>query len=226
MQTTARKIIGRALRLLGVVASGVDPTDEEATDSFDALKDMIDQWHTNAMMSYSSAEASFTGSSATVTVGTGGNINITNPQHLQYVKWNGVDLDVCSSFEEFKSGDLSVGTPERAFYSKSNPLSNLLLAPAPTVSGTVKIGYLAPLIQFTGLDVTVDLPEGCSKMLSYNLALEMAPEFEKEPSQLAVVIANNTVADFKRMNTQVPLLRVSPEVASLGHGNEFDVTTG
>lgn len=225
METTARKVIGRALRLLGVIASGDDPTDEEAIDSFSALKDMIDQWHTNSMMSYSAAEASFTGSSATVTVGTGGDISITNPQHIQYVKWDGVDLDACSSFEEFKSGSLSVGIPERAFYSKANPLSSLLLAPAPTVSGTVKIGYMVPFIQFASLDANVDLPEGCSKMLAYNLAVEMAPEFEKQPSQLVTTIANNTVADFKRMNTQVPLLGLPAEIAGLG-SDSFDMTGG
>lgn len=52
-------IISRALKDIGALASGEQPTPEEAQDAFDLLNDMLDQWSNEDMMVYNFTEIIF-----------------------------------------------------------------------------------------------------------------------------------------------------------------------
>lgn len=225
MQITAEKMIKRAMRLLGLISSGDDPTPEEFSDGFDSLVSMINQWATNPLMSSEDAEKTFTGAQAIVTVGDNGDIDVLQrPAFITYISWNGRGLDIALSREEFSSvSGLSI--PKKAYYERKVPLSEVLLAPAPTESGVLVIGYRVPMVQFDDLTTPVEVSDGADKMIAYNLAVEIAPEFQVSPSSAVMAGAVNSIADFKRMNYTTPIARLPNEIASLGN-DSFDIWSG
>lgn len=70
-------IISRAMRDIGAIASGENPTPEESQDAFDMLNDMIEQWSNEDMMVFYKSEIVFpvTPGQTQYTIGPTGNIN-------------------------------------------------------------------------------------------------------------------------------------------------------
>ena len=96
--------------------------------------------------------------------------------------------------------------PRGIYYDKGNPIGNIYFWPYPN-AGTCTVNlycptYLGPF----GLNDSVALPPGWQKMLIYNLALDLGPEFGVDPSPLVMAQAVASKAAVKRSNFRPRLL--------------------
>jgi hypothetical protein len=75
--TVPYDIISRALKDIGALEAGETPTSDAATDAFDMLNDLVDQWSNEDMMVFYKSEIIFpiTAGQTQYTIGPTGNIN-------------------------------------------------------------------------------------------------------------------------------------------------------
>lgn len=223
---TAQTIIDRALRLLGVIASGESPTAAEGADGLTALNAMIDSWRNDRLMVYSVVNQALTlTGAASYTLGPTGGLVISRPVKIEsaYCRVDGVDypVDVVTKAQWDAISDKSAtgDIVTTIYYDPTHP--NGTLYAYPLTSNTLYLGLWTPLGAFAAVGDTVSLPPGYERALAANLAIEAAPEYEREPSSAVVLMAKESKAAIKRINS--PAIRGMCEFAT---GSRFDIRTG
>src|SRR5262249_58931003 len=84
---TAIDLITSALRLIGVTASGEQPTGEEASDALVILNQMIDSWNAERLNVFTITISNFslTPGTQVYTLGSGGTFNATRPAAIDRI---------------------------------------------------------------------------------------------------------------------------------------------
>ena len=222
--------INRALRLLGVKASGEEATQEEANDAFEALNSMIDSWNNESLMIYNLETVSHTLVPGTgdYTIGTGGTINTTRPQRIEsaYINDNNSDWPIAiiknEEYSRIWQKTTQASYPSYLYYQSDFPLGTIKLWPVPSSANTLNLNVWNQIAAFASTASTVSLPPGYTRMMDYNLAVELAPEYLVEPSMTIQKIANDSKSRIKIVNSKnAPTLR-SP-MRNLGSGGSGDV---
>lgn len=217
---TAQTIIDRALRLIGAIASGESPTTAESNDGLVSLNAMISSWQTDKLNVFAFVDTAFTLSAGdgSYTVGPSGNFNLTpRPVKIEacFVRNSSIDYPV-----ELIDKNRWYGIPDKttesdlpmyAYYEPTLSTGTLLLSPVPNAANNLHIITWTSLSELAALSTTITLPPGYERALAYNLAIEIAPEYEKQPSQSVVMIAAESKAAIKRANIR-PMLAV-PDLA-------------
>lgn len=216
MQTTARAIITRALRLLKVIAAN-EPGDAADLDvGLNSLNDMLDSWSINRNNLLATVIETFplVNGQASYTIGTGGNFNTTVPNKVEessFVRYQSVDYPLRSITEDtysqipYKS---SGGIPEVFWFDPSATLATLYFYPVPQSSQTIELHSLKPMAAFTGLDVSYTLPAGYKEALTFSLAEAIASEFESEAPKYVILKAMTLRRSLQRQNTVIPDMSV------------------
>jgi len=194
MNITAQDIIKASLRKLGILAKSETPSNDEMVDALQALNMMIDEWGAQKLMGTATVRESFplVSGQQSYTIGVGGNFNTTKPYDILFAYYRdnaGVDtpLDIITR-EEFQSyGDKQIvsAPPVSLFYDpgvtqQANQLGTIFLYFTPDASSayTLLIDSQKPFTEFTTLTDAVTFPPSYYKALVYNLAVELAPEYE------------------------------------------------
>jgi hypothetical protein len=89
---------------------------------------------------------------------------------------------------------------------------------------SVDIFSWSQIDQFTDVNADIVLPPGYEKALRYNLALEMAPEYGKNPSEIVVAGALTAKAAIKSFNLKPVLMQA--DNALLSHRTGWNYLTG
>lgn len=212
MQTTARVIITRALRLLKVIAANESGSAADLDVGFLALNDMLDSWSINRNNLLRTTIETFplVNNQASYTIGTGGNFNTALPMNVEessFIRYQSVDYPLRSITEDtysqipYKSNG---GIPEVFWFDPSETLATLYLYPVPQTSQTIELHSLKPSTAFTGLDTTYVLPPGYKEALQFSLAEAIAGEFETDPPKFVVAKAMMLRRSLQRQNVVVP----------------------
>lgn len=209
---TARKIIERALRLIGIGAEGEALSAQQCQDGLDALNDLLDSWSTDTLAVPAPVKASkaLTVGAASLTIGPGGDIDSLRPVSIQRAYYRVGDYDYhvrqisADAWADFEDKATEYGEPAYFRYERTAPLGVMRLLPAVGEAGTLFIEYTGLLASFATLNTAVDLPEGYRRALQYNLAVELAPEFERDvrPSVAAIAVGSKT--QLKYGNFEMP----------------------
>src|SRR5574343_459859 len=142
--TTALGIITSAMRKIGSLVKGEDPSADEADDGLEMLNDLISSISNDSMVVYSRTLENFTLSSGTAdyTIGTGGVFNTSRPVKIiaAYVRSGTIDYNLnIINDESYASITLkSTGSiPEFINYTNGYPLGTLKLYPVPASAYTL-----------------------------------------------------------------------------------------
>lgn len=230
---TAQTIIDRALRLIGAIASGESPTTAESNDGLTALNAMISSWQTEKLNVYAFVDTAFTlvATDASYTVGPAGNFALTpRPSKIEnvYVRANDIDYPV-----ELIDKDKWLSIPDKtsdsdiaiyAYYEPTLATGTLQLWPVPNTAYSLHIVTWTTLAELSTLGTTITLPQGYERALAYNLAMEIAPEYQLPVPPTVMSIAIESKANIKRANIR-PSLAI-PDLHGLMGTGKSDIYAG
>lgn len=220
---TASDLINGSFRLLGILAEGETPSDAQSSDALSALNDMIDSWSNENLMIINSVREVFplTAGKQTYTIGTSGDFNTTRPMEIQdcMVQLTGttpnVELPVQILNQDEYDAIIIKGTTSsiarKIYYDNAFPLGTIWVWPVPQ-DGTTNLVLVStkPLTTLASLTTTIGLAPGFNRALRYNLAVELAPEYGVEPSDVVVTIATRSKASIKSRNMKTQVMGLDP----------------
>ena len=217
--TTVNDIINGALRLLQVKSPDVDLTADEANDALESLNMMLDGLSNESLMLYHVTKETFNlvSGQQSYTIGTNGDFDTTRPIAIEQatVKITNTDWPIQSlAYDDWSAIRLKTLVANYAQYlylDATYPLGNVYFYPVPTTPATTVTLYMRkPLENFDRLTQELNLPKGYARMLKYNLAVELAPEYQTDPGQVVMKIARDSKADLKRTNKRPITLQNDP----------------
>ena len=208
---TAGDQINRALRFLGVLAEGEIPSSTLSQDCLTALNQMIDSWNTERLAVFSTQDQIFTwpAGEITRTLGSSGNFIGNRPVLLDdatYYRDAGTNVSFGIKFINQQQYDgIAVKTvtstyPQVIFVNMTYPNVTMTVYPKPTRDLEWHFISVDELDQPATLVTNILFPPGYLRAFTYNLAMEIAPEFGIEPSPQVQRIAMTSKRNLKRIN--------------------------
>lgn len=231
---TVRDAAKRTLRLLGVLATGENPSADELQDAIVALKSMLASWSTDgfAVQARIREEFDLVAGQATYSIGTDGNFDTPRPIEIERVTIKEVtpspsfetSVDLINT-EEYASIQVkdTISIPTKVYRDGAYPLLNLTFYPVPDVARKAVIYSRKNLLDIVSANTELALPEGYERAIVYNWAIELAPEYGKSIPQEIATIAIDSKAAVMRLNGGPQYLETGPMLAGV---NYFNIYTG
>ncbi len=210
MATTAGDQINRALRLLGVLAEGETPSAATSQDALLAMNQMIDSWNTERLSVFATQDQVFSWPAGEIrrTLGPTGDFVGNRPVLLDdatyYRAPSGVSYGIKFINQDQYNG-IAVKTatstfPQVIFVNETFPDVEMFIYPKPTQTLEWHFISVQELSQPANLVTQLHFPPGYMRAFTYNLAMEIAPEFGVEPSPQVQRIAMTSKRNLKRIN--------------------------
>jgi hypothetical protein len=209
--TTAGDQINGALRLIGQLAEGEEPSAATATDALAALNQMIDSWNTERLSVFSTQDQIFSWlpGFATRTLGPTGDfvgnrpILIDDSTYFRDPSSNisfGIKLINQQQYNGIAVKTVTSTYPQVMFVNMTYPDITMTVYPVPTKVLEWHIISVEELTTAALLSTPLAFPPGYLRAFRYNLACEIAPEFGVEPSPQVSRIAMYSKRNLKRIN--------------------------
>lgn len=211
---TAGDQINAALRLIGVLAEGEQPSAATLYDAIAAFNQMIDSWSTERLSVFCTIDNTVTWHSgqSTQTIGPTGDFAVT-PCPLEiddatYYAISNISYPLTLINEaQYNSITLksSTSTLPQVLYAEKVPgltenRISMKLWPVPTQDIELHVISVSQLYQITDETDVLYYPPGYLRAIKYNLAVELAPEFGVEASRTVKRIAQESKRNIKRIN--------------------------
>lgn len=241
--TTVLSVITDALSLLGVASSAVTVSANDADRGLSALNSLNEALgiERGAIVTVRIDVFALVANQQAYTYGSGGNWNAARPTDIlqaNIIVNNNPTLPVRYPLALLDDrqwsqvvSQLTPSTIPQALYNDGDyPLSVVSLWPVPTDSNnTIEIyspDVNASVPQFTAISDTFNLAPGYHRMIKYNLAVELAPEFGREPSATVLRIAKESLAAVKSQNLRPPYASSDYTNMSSRRRTGFNIITG
>ena len=209
--TTALDQITGAMRLLGMLAEGEEPSAAAAQDGLLAMNQMLDSWSTERLAVFSTQDQMFTWPANTIsrTLGPTGDFVGNRPVLLDDSTYfrdpsNGISFGIKIINQQQYNG-IAVKTvtssyPQVIWLNMDMPNMSMYIYPVPTKALEWHFVSVTELVEPATLSTVLVVPPGYLRAFRYCLACEMAPEFGVEPSPTVSRIAMVSKRDIKRIN--------------------------
>lgn len=234
---TVQTVINRSYRLLGVIASGEDPSTAETADALTALNSMLDGWMNDKLMAYSQQNITIplVSGTASYTIGaTGAAVTAAAPVKVDsaFVRKNNLDYNV-EIIDDLKYNSIVAKTsisdiPEYLYFNGTNPNATVTLFPVPNEVNNLYLSVWTPYSAYAAATDTFSLPNGYEEAVAYNLALRLHPEFHSiQLNQAIPELARQTLAAIKRVN-QKPVIQTTQLARMFGvrsSTSQFNIIT-
>ena len=231
---TANDQINRALRLLGVLAEGETPSAATSQDALIALNQMIDSWNTERLSVFSTQDQVFSWPVGEIhqTLGPTGDFVGNRPVYFDdatyYKAPNGVSYGIKFINQQQYDG-IAVKTvtstfPQVIFVNMTFPNVEMYIYPRPTQALEWHFISVEELTQPASLSTELHFPPGYMRAFTYNLAMELAPEFGVEPSPQVQRIAMTSKRNLKRVNNPDDVMALP--YAIVATRQRFNIYTG
>lgn len=230
---TARDLIKGSLRLIGAIATGENPSAAEEVDALASLNGMLDAWSVKGFLIYQNVREvfPFVGGQATYTVGPTGNFNTTRPliinKAMVLYADTETELEILTSAKYAEISDKSIQSniPEYLYCDGGYPLENYSFYPVPSEANSVVIYSKKILTNIANASDELNLPPGYERALRYNLALEIAPEYGRDPSAIVAKTAMDSIVELQRQNTEAAYL-TSDAFGLSSRRTDFNILSG
>jgi hypothetical protein len=207
---TAGDQINRALRLIGVLAESETPSAATSQDALLAMNQMIDSWNTERLSVFATQDQVFSWPAGEIrrTLGPSGDFVGNRPVLLDdatyYRAPSGVSYGIKFINQDQYNG-IAVKTatstfPQVIFVNETFPDVEMFIYPKPTQTLEWHFISVEELTQPAALTTELHFPPGYMRAFTYNLAMEIAPEFGVEPSPQVQRIAMTSKRNLKRIN--------------------------
>ena len=206
---TAKELMNRSKRLIGALGRGETGTNAEDVDDLAALNAFMNSLWLNGDAVYDIQEQSLTVTTVSHTVGPTGNTVITRPITIESAvqRKNNIDYPIEllteQQYRAITAKSVTSDIVSQAWYQPLMPDGKIFFFPTPSESITVLIRSRTQIEAFT-INETVALPPGYEDMLAYNLALRLAPEYQREVPEMVRLTAATTLRNIKRLNYEPP----------------------
>jgi hypothetical protein len=200
---TAQTIVNNALTLIEAISPTEGPTTTESADGLAALIALLASWSADELLVYATRTAAVALTNGTVSYAIPG---------ARPVKILSADCTVAASGMNFPlevlgpdawarvNGKTSSSVYTQAVYCDyAYPTPALLVAPKPTGGATVDLFCMVDLATVAALTDTFDLPEGYTKAIEFNLAVDLAPQFGRSVSAELAMNATTTKEQMRRL---------------------------
>lgn len=234
--STVRELIKDALKKIHVVGVGQNLTAEQEQEGLVALNDMLASWSIEGGYVYTQTEETFNlvSGQQEYTIGTGGDFNTTKPFEIKalYTTIDTTDYTATqvgeTGWASIVSKGTSTGIPEVFYYNNNFTLGTIKFYPKPTAVTTVTMFTRKPIDSIASASDTLSLPTGYRRALVFNLAVELAPNYEKEAKPTVMSIANESKSNLFSYNARNRKTRSQTSSALLNTREEgnFNVYTG
>lgn len=207
---SGRDLVRRALKKLGVLASGEVMDADMAQDGLDDLSGMLDSWSADGLMVPGSLPESFQlqAGKQNYSVGAGGDFDTARPSVIQFatVTLSGQELVMDGPVSTTKWGETvrtGTGFPTTFWYSGTAPFGELRFDTIPDQAYTVTLYTNGQLSRLDSLDTSVSLAPAYEEAIVYNLALRMASEYPAHKDLTLIAgLASDAITRIKRLNLQ------------------------
>lgn len=230
--TTANKIIGQALGLLGV-RSSVDPvTGADAAIALERLNTLLDGWRTQSLFAYAQQTVAgvLPAHTATLTIGPAGQLVAERPIRVEAgsrFTRDGIDSPIrpIGQAEYAAIADKATAGlgPEWVAFNPTLPEGVLSFYPLADAPVALSLVVLQQVSQFATLTTDYALPPGYERALIFSLAEEVSPDFERDVPPIVARNARNARRLIQRVNHEVPQLQVPAEPR---RGERFSILEG
>jgi len=201
----ARSIINQAARKIHVLGRGQTMGADEYQDALECLNTMLDSLSTSISFIFNNTRETFNlNGSQSYSIGAGGDFDTSAPMFIQaaYIRIGSVDyiLKQINAEDYAAIGFKSITSiPEVFYYEKNTPLARIFIYPVGTTY-QLTLYSLKAFTDFADLTTDYDFPPGVEEMLVFNLAVALAPEYEKEASPTVKAKAEKTRRNVEAYN--------------------------
>ena len=208
--------INRALRLLGVLAEGETSSASVMQDSLMAMNQMIDSWNTERLSVFSTIDqiVNWPVGAINATLGPSGSLVRLNGTAVRPILVDdatyyrdpqtnvsyGIKLINQQQYDGIAVKTVTSTYPQVMFVNMTYPDIDIYIYPKPTRLLEFHFISVEELSQPATLATTLAFPPGYLRAFTYNLAMEIAPEFGVEPSEQVKRIAMTSKRNLKRIN--------------------------
>lgn len=208
--TTAGDLIRAAYDKILVIGTQESLTAADITTGLDGLNALLDSLWLESLAVYTVRQETFptTPNVASYTIGPAMTWNTTRPVRIVsgVASYQGVDYPI-NAIDRAQYDRIpykaTAGIPMVLFYDRSFPTGTVYLYPAPTPAGiTIKINSYQQIQSFASAADSINLPPGYTRMLVNGLAVELAPNFNKEVPPAVMMAWRESKAAVKRNNRQ------------------------
>jgi hypothetical protein len=215
---TANQLIEAALQKIGILGVGDTVDADDADVCLDRLNSLLESWENDGLYGYTTKDTSFTlpANTTSRTIGTSMQINMTRPVKILpgcFSRLDDIDYTLMPVTEaEYNAialkSSYSTTAPAVCFYDGGLPTGNVYFWPPAATAVEVHLITPEPTTSASTLVTNLVFPPGYQRALEYNLAVEIAPDFNVEPSRFIVAAAANSKRMLRRTNSRVPQLDV------------------
>ena len=114
--------------------------------------------------------------------------------------------------------------PNYMYLDAAFPLGTLSFYPVPIYASLLTLYSRKPFSQFSSLTSTFSLPPGYARAMKFQLAIELAPEYQTTAGPDVARMAMEAKAAIKRVNNRAITSKV--DVALIGGGRRFNIYRG
>lgn len=237
---TAIELIKQSLRYLTVIAAGETPTAEEANDALTALNQMLDRWSNEKMMVYHITNSLYdvvpgVGVYTLGPTGSGAAWDCGARRPVMMQKWaafvrqyitpnlsNDYKLDYIPNdrYQNIFLKQMTSNFPSTFAVEYGWPIMTIKLWPIPSLA--LKFS-LSTFDQFTRFNLTdsFEFPPGYESAMAYNLAVDISPEYGKDPSPVVLKRASETKAALQQTNSDMIIMETDSALVNHGTFNIF-----
>jgi hypothetical protein len=218
---TARHICTTALRLLGVAASEQPIPADMAESALDALNSLLSSWATERVLTYTRPKlplplvpyrGTYTWGLPSATL-PAPDIASPPPVRLELclltvpgappMEW---PLTVLTQ-AQYETGlwlkSLASSYPEYVYLEMSQPTAVLHVWTVPTLPYTLQLLPWQAREPYTHWDHVLAWPEGYERAMAYGLAVDLAPQYDREPAPTVLRIAEESKRSIGNVNATV-----------------------